>query len=172
MKFLPLDTPERVEQVAAWLAEPRNYQWLDFGNGVQTLSAATLRIMVQKDVNFLRLFTADDEATPAGVVGLSNVDRKFKTANLWIVLGDKQFSFKGLAVKAVSRMIRLGFTELGLDVVQCWCVAGNHASRRLIRLMNFQPVGLLRHCHRMEGKVYDRELFDLLQSEFTGVADA
>ncbi len=39
--------PPDVEQVASWLAAEENYRWPDFGQGVQALSAVSLKIMVQ-----------------------------------------------------------------------------------------------------------------------------
>src|SRR2546429_2213683 len=90
MKLLPLDTPERIELVAGWLGKAENYKWLDFGNGVQRVTSITLRIMSQRDIHVFRIYTAGDEDAPAGVVGLTNVDRNFKTASLLAVLRNKR----------------------------------------------------------------------------------
>lgn len=166
MQLLPLNTPELINLAAGWLGEPHNYKWLDFGNGVQQISAATLKIMTQRDIHVLRMFTADDGSTPIGVIGLSNVDRNFKTAAIWIALGDKRYSAKGYPIRAGSKMLAFAFRELGLNAVQCWCVECNHASARLMRSLGFQTIGRQRRAHQIDGKVYDRLWFDLLPSEF------
>lgn len=171
MRLLPLNTPELIGAVASWLADPANYQWLDFGNGVQNPSATTLRIMTQKDIHVLRAFTADDGDLPIGVVGLSNVDRNFRTAMIWIVLGEKRFSAKGYALRAASKMLTLAFSELDLNVVQAWTVECNHSSARIIRRLNFQPIGKQRQCHYIDGRVYDRLWFDLLAPEHKEIAN-
>ena len=80
MKLLPLDNPELIELVASWLGREENYKWLDFGNGILAPTAVSLKIMTQRDVHVLRAFTPDDSDLPIGVVALSNVDRRFKTA--------------------------------------------------------------------------------------------
>ncbi len=165
MQLLPINTSERIDQVATWLADRRNYQWLDFGNGVQSPSATSLRIMTQKNIHVLRAFTEDEGNLPIGVIGLSNVDLNFKTATIWIVLGEKKFSTKGYAMRASSKMLTLAFRELGLRSVLAWTVECNHASARIIRRLNFQPIGRQRQCHTIDGRVYDRLLFDLLASE-------
>lgn len=172
MQLLPINTPELIDVVAGWLADRSNHQWLDFGNGVQNPSATSLRIMTQKDIHVLRAFTADDGRLPIGVVGLSNVDKNFKTAAIWIVLGEKQFSAKGYALRAASKMLTLAFRELGLNAVQAWAVESNHASARIIRRLNFRPIGRQRQCHRIDGHVYDRLWFDLLASEHKETTDA
>jgi RimJ/RimL family protein N-acetyltransferase len=171
MQLLPLNTPELVNAVADWLNDPANYQWLDFGNGVQNLSPALLKIMSQKDTHVLRVFTADDDRTPIGVVGLSNVDRNFRVATIWVALGDRHFSAMGYPMRASSKMLTLAFRELELNVVQAWCVECNHASARIIRRLNFQPIGRQRQCHRIKGRIYDRLWFDILPFEFREIND-
>jgi len=165
MQLTPITTSEHIDLAATWLAEERNYRWLDFGSGVQRLGAASLKIMAQKDAHALRLFTGDEEQVPIGVVGLSNVDRNFKTATIWIALGEKRFSMKGYAQRAASEMLTFGFQELGLRAITAWAVECNHASVRIIERLNFRPMGRQRQCHYIEGRVYDRLWFDLLASE-------
>src|SRR5213593_361191 len=123
MKLLPLNSPELIELVAGWLGKPDNYKWLDFGNGVQMVNPITLKIMTQRDIHVFRAYTADHGDVPAGVVGLTNVDRHFKTASVWAVLGNKRYG--GCTREAVSRMLTYGFTELGLHVVSAWTVETN-----------------------------------------------
>jgi RimJ/RimL family protein N-acetyltransferase len=171
MQLLPLDTPELITMAAGWLGEPDNYRWLDFGAGVQRVSAPTLMIMTQKDIHVLRVFTADDDRTPIGVVGLSNVDRSSGVATAWIALGERQFSAKGYAARAASKMLAIAFGELKLNAVQVWCVDCNHASARIMRRLNFQPIGRQRRCHRIDGQIHDRLWFDLLPSEFKEIKD-
>ncbi|HXF96802.1 MAG TPA: hypothetical protein VNI61_11945, partial [Gemmatimonadales bacterium] len=91
MNLLPLDSAERIELAAGWLSKPENYKWLDFGNGVQRITPVTLKIMTQRDLHVFRLYTAEDSDLPVGIVGLSNVDRRFRTASIWAVLGNKRY---------------------------------------------------------------------------------
>ena len=58
MQLKCVDTPELLETVAQWLADKQNHQWLDFGNGVQAPSALSLKLMTQRGVNVLRVYTA------------------------------------------------------------------------------------------------------------------
>ncbi|MFL6648296.1 MAG: GNAT family N-acetyltransferase [Sulfurifustaceae bacterium] len=165
-----LNTPELIDTVAGWLADQRNYQWLDFGNGVQQLSAVAVKIMAQKDMHALRAFTAED-GTPIGVVGLSNIDRNFKTATIWIALGDKRYNLKGYALRAAWQILAYGFHELGLQMISAWAVECNEASQRIIHRLGFRPVGRLRRCHVIDGRVYDRLLFDMLPDELADVGE-
>src|SRR3989442_13373722 len=109
MKLLPLDCPELIELVANWLSQPENYKWLDFGNGVHSPTPISLKVMTQRDLHVLRAFTPNDSDVPIGVGGLSDVDRRFKTANsLWALPGRKPYG--GVAPRAASERLTLAFT--------------------------------------------------------------
>lgn len=169
MQLVPLATPEQITLAADWLADKRNYEWLDFGNGIQSPGPATLKIMTQKDIHALRLFTDDEAGAPIGVVGLSNIDRRFRTATVWIMLGDRRFSAKGYALRAGAAILEFAFGELGLRAVNAWAVDCNHASLRLMRRLNFKPIGRQRACHVIDGQPHDRLWFDVLPTEYTRV---
>lgn len=164
MRLFPLDSPQLVTLVAGWLARPENFQWLDFGGGRQPPTPALVKIMAQRETNVLRVFTAEDDVTPIGVVGLHNVDRSFKTATVWAVLGDKSHARRGYATQAVSKMLTLGFHELGLAAINSWAVEHN-PSVAIGAPTNFRLIGRQRQCHYIDGQSYDRLLFDILASE-------
>src|SRR5881397_1738530 len=151
MKLLPLDSPERIHLVASWLAQKENYQWLDFGDGRQLVSPEWLKIAMQRGSYVLRLFTADDDETPIGVVGLSNVNPYFKTANIWVVLGDKSQAGCGYASRATSKMLTFGFKDLGLGAIHTWIVEHN-PSVRVAQQVKFRPIGRQRKCHYIDGR--------------------
>lgn len=164
MKLKPIDNPDLIGLVAGWLSQKDNFQWLDFGGGRQPVTPALVKIMAQRDTHVLRVFTLDDDATPIGVVGFNNVDRHFKTATVWTVLGDKSYARQGYTTRAASKMLSFGFRELGLEAINTWAVEHNpsiHSAQRL----NFRFIGRQRRCHYIDGQVFDRLLFDILKSE-------
>ncbi len=164
MTLKPLDSVAVIELVAGWLAQKDNHQWLDFGSGRQVPTAAGLKIMTQMQTHVLRVFTADEDDHPIGVVGLNNVDRGFRTATLWAVLGDRSYARRGYATRAVSQMLTLAFQELGLHAVNTWVVEHN-PSIGVAERANFRFIGRQRECHYIDGQPFDRLLFDILASE-------
>jgi len=171
MKLLPLDTPELLELVASWLARKENYQWLDFGNGRQIVTPALLKIMAQRETHFMRVYIFDRDDLPLGIAGLINVDRAFKTAMFWAVAGEKSFRMRGYGTIASSKFLSLAFRELGLHVISTWAVE-NNPSLRGIRRLGFRFIGRQRQCHYIDGRLYDRLLFDLLASEHRELDEA
>jgi RimJ/RimL family protein N-acetyltransferase len=164
MKFLPLDTPELLELAASWLAQKENYQWLDFGGGRQIVTPALLKIMTQRETHFVRISTTPRDETPFGICGLNNVDRHSKTATFWGATGDKSFRNRGYGTLAASEFLSLAFRELGLHSINTWVVDHN-PSLRIGERLHYNFIGRQRQCHMIDGRLYDRLLFDLLASE-------
>jgi len=164
MKLLPLDTPELLDRAAYWLAQKENYQWLDFGNGRQLVSPALLKIMAQAETRLMRVYTAGREDNPIGIVGLNDLARSFKTGTLWGVVGERSFPARGSASSAASRLLTLAFSDLGLHTVTTWVVEHSPWLRTVERL-NFRFIGRQRQRHFIDGRPYDRLLFDLLAEE-------
>lgn len=164
MKLLPLDRPELFELVSGWLARKENHQWLDFASGGQRFTPAMVRIMAQRETHFMRAYTSDRNDAPVGIVGLTNVDRVFKTGRFWGISGEKSFRNRGYSTLACSRFLTLVFRDLGLHAVNTWVVEHN-PSRRIIERLGFRFIGRMRQCHYIDGRLYDRLLFDLLAAE-------
>jgi RimJ/RimL family protein N-acetyltransferase len=170
MQLLPIDTPDRLQLVARWLAEKENYQWLELGDGRQPMSVEWLTIALQRKSYALRLFTSDVDDRPIGVVALSNINEHFKTANIWVVVGDKAFASRGYASVAASKMLTIAFKELGLEAIHTWIVEHNQ-SVRMAKRLKFRLIGRQRQSHSINGCVYDRLWFDLLASEHEEIHD-
>lgn len=164
MKLKPLDSPELVELAAGWLSQKENNQWLDFGDGKRTLTPAWLKIMTQRDTQVLRVFTLDDDETPIGIAGLSEINHHFKTARLWVVLGEKSLQMRGHGRRATSAILTVAFRDLGLQAVNTWVVEGN-PSLKIAQRLNFTFIGRQRQCHYIDGRPYDRLWFDILAAE-------
>ena len=133
------------------------------------MSPEWLKIATQRGSYVLRLFTADDDR-PIGVVGLGSINPHFKTVNIWVVLGDKSSAGRGYASLATSKMLTLGFEELGLLSIHTWIVEHN-PSIYVAKRVGFRPIGRQRLCHYIDGRVYDRLWFDVLASEHKEIED-
>lgn len=171
MKLLPLNSPRCFELAAGWLARKENYQWLDFGNASEPVSPALLKIMAQRETHFLRLYTADEDDFPIGICGLNNVSRHVNTATFWGAAGEKSFRSRGYGTLAGSKFLTLVFRDLDLHAINTWVVEHN-PSLRIIERLGFRFVGRQRQCHYIDGRPYDRLLFDLLASEHRELDEA
>jgi len=164
MELRPIDSSEMIERVAGWLVQKENLQWLHFGDGQRGLTPAWLKMMTRSEKHVLRVFTSDDGA-PIGVVALGEIDRTFRTATFWAVIGDKRYARNGYATRAILEILRIGFRELGLHAINTWIVEHN-PSVAIVNRMKFHHVGRQRQCHWIDGHPYDRLLYDMLAPEY------
>ena len=163
MQLLPIDSPALMNLATSWLGEKDNYQWLDFGDGRQIVTPQLLKIMLQRNTHFLRMYTNFD-GVPIGIVALNSIDRRSGTGTFWGLTGDKSFRNRGYGSIAAGRFLTLAFGELDLHSMNTWAVEHN-PSRKIIERLGFRLVGQQRQCHRMNGELYDRVFYDLLASE-------
>jgi RimJ/RimL family protein N-acetyltransferase len=164
MRLEPL-SDSNLKAVAGWMAAQENFQWLDFGAGLQILTPVALKVMSQRDLHLMRVFSPDGSNRPIGIVALSNISETSKTATLWYVLGEKGEGGRGFTSKAVSEILGLAFHERGLQAVNAWVVDSNERSRGVLIRNGFRLTGRLRSCHSIDGRLHDRLLFDILASE-------
>jgi RimJ/RimL family protein N-acetyltransferase len=164
MQLKPLDSSELIRLAADWLSRKENYQWLDFGDGRQIVTAEWLKIAMQRGTYILRVFTSDVDDRPIGLVALSNINHDFKSATIWILAGDKSYAARGYATRAASEMLTFAFGALGLRTINTWIVDRN-PSIRMAQRLGFRLIGRQRQCHYIDGQPHDRLWFDLLASE-------
>ena len=162
-RLTPVDSPDLFRLVAAWLNDPVNAKWLDFGDGRRSVTPEWLKMATQRGVLAVHVFETE-EGTPVAVAALDNINRHFRSATYWTVLGDKRFARLGYATRATRDMLTVGFEELGLHSINTWIVEGN-PSVAVARNAGFLPAGRQRQCHFTDGRPYDRLWFDILASE-------
>jgi RimJ/RimL family protein N-acetyltransferase len=157
-----------LELIVGWLAQPRIARWLDFGSERPPTALGLKYALGQGGTRLFTYAPADPaQAAPVGVVGLSSIQPRFRTALLWYALGEPRFAGRGLTARAAAEVVRIGFEELDLRAINAWVVDGNEASVRILESIGFQRIGRQRQCHRIDSQPRDRLLFDIMASEFT-----
>ena len=171
MKLAPLDQAT-IPTVAEWLGREDVYRWLDFGLGIQRVTLPALQLMAQRDIHCLWVHTAEGEdGPPIGIVGLSNISRAFRTATIWAVLGERDYGGRGHTYRATARLLTYAFSDIGLASVNAWAAETNVASQRILKRLGFRLIGRQRQCHCVDGRLFDRLLYDLLPSEHRNIDD-
>jgi RimJ/RimL family protein N-acetyltransferase len=153
-----------LETIAGWLALPRVAKWLDFGTE-RPLTALALKYAIAQGSKRLFTYAPGEAHAPIGVVGLSSIHPRFRTALLWYALGEQHFAGRGLTGRAGAEVVRIGFHELDLRAIHAWVVDGNEASVRILENIGFRRIGRQRQCHTIEGQRRDRLLFDIVPDE-------
>ncbi|MEX0721743.1 MAG: GNAT family protein [Balneolaceae bacterium] len=165
MKIEPFST-RWAGVVTHWLIEEENWKSLELGVSAQKLDPITFRNLSRQPKHEFYLYFDEKTGQPIGLVALSDINKTSKTARLWYMLGEKEFVQKGYTAKAVNECLKQGFNELGLTSIYVWIVKKNAKSGQVLESNFFNYIGCRRHCHPLDGTIYDRYLYDLLASEF------
>ena len=107
-----------------------------------------------------------DGMVPIGNGGFHGVNFQNRTAEMGLVLGEREYWGRGLGSEAVRLLLDYGFLGLGLEVVRLRAAEFNERAIRCYRSAGFRPAGRLRRHHRVGGRTYDLLLMDLLAEEF------
>lgn len=158
-------TDETLPMIVEWLVQPEITKWLDFGPG-RSVTTAALKLGIARGTERIFTFSASDSENPIGVVGLSQIDPRFRTAMLWYALGDHRMGGRGLTTQAVEAVLEIAFDQLELDAINAWTVVENRPSERILQKTGFQLIGRQRRCHYIGDQPHDRLLFDRLSSRF------
>lgn len=163
MSMVKPATDESLPTISGWLAQRDIAKWLDFGPGGRVTTAG-LKIGIARSTERIFTFSPGGAGEPAGVVGLSQINRRFRTAMLWYALGNQCMGGQGLTTQAVEAVLRIAFDHLELDAINAWTVADNRPSLRVLQKTGFQLIGRQRRCHYVDSQPKDRLLFDRLSS--------
>lgn len=152
--------------VTHWLIKEDNWKSLDLGVCARKMDPITFRMLSRKPKHNFHIYFDDYTNQPIGLVAFSDIDKVSKTARLWYLLGEKEYAGEGFTSKAVNEFLKYGFNELGLKSVYAWIVKDTEKGGKILKNNHFNYIGCRRHCHPLDGNLYDRSLYDLLATEF------
>jgi len=121
---------------------------------------------VKESPSRLDLVIETRDGSPIGVVGLVNIDVSHKTAEIFIVIGDKEYWGKGVMLEAESVLIEHAFSQMHLEKIWAHARTDNVASIITMKKLGFQIEGTLRQHVCIAGRRMDLFQVGLLKDEF------
>ena len=100
---------------------------------------------IQHDGSRVELIIETPQKIPVGVVGLAGIDSTHRTAEIYIVIGQKEFWGKGLMLEAECLLIDWAFNSLELEKIWAQTRPDNIASLITMKKIGFQIEGTLRN---------------------------
>ena len=110
------------------------------------------------------------ELRPIGNAGLADINHAHRTAEFFIMIGDKESWGKGYGTEVTRLVLEYGFACLGLHNIFLWVFATNERGIRAYRRAGFRMAGRWRQAKRRGDRAYDLVLMDCLATEFEGGA--
>lgn len=149
---------------ARWVNDFEVTHTLAIGMKPLTLEAEEAWFQSQADAP---TFTIYEKATlrPIGTTGLMNVDHQHRTAELGILIGEKDTWGRGYGTEATNLTLDYAFTGLGLHNVMLRVHASNARAIRAYERVGFKHVGRRRQAHRRGGGMEDVLYMDILAAE-------
>lgn len=157
-----------LETFTRWFNDPE--VTVNLGNAYPALSTA-------KEEQFLEQALLDDKRRHYCIVlregdlligncSFHEIDTFQRSAEIGIVIGEKDYWSQGYGREAVSMLLEIGFEGLGLNRVQLLCYDFNARARRAYEAVGFVEEGRMRHSHFVAGAFHDMVIMSVLAEEY------
>ncbi len=121
---------------------------------------------IRRDPARLDLVIETPEGVPIGLIGLLNIDLNHKTAEIIVVIGEKDCWGKGIMYEAESLLIEWAFNMFGLEKIWALARTENLASLITMKKLGFQIEGTLRQEVLLNDGRIDVLRLGLVKNEF------
>ncbi|MFH0856591.1 MAG: GNAT family protein [bacterium] len=151
-KYLEKDIPYRVK----WLSNPNVNKFIGNEMGQKTnLQKEKEWFANYKKVNNKMFFTICDNSKPIGLMGLSNINKSNKNADLFIAIGEDDYRGKGIGKIAMEWIIDYGFTKQKLHKINLGVIKGNIPAVNLYKSLGFIIEGEMKDEVFYKGKFHN-----------------
>lgn len=150
--------------ILAWQNEPEVWWWMDYD---RTFVLADIHESEARAEVEGHPFLIEAGGRPLGRIGLNQFSERDETCSLYVFIGERDAWGKGYGGDAIVTLLRWGFDELGLYLVQLWGLSTNVRAMRLYEKIGFHVDATLRERSRKsDGERYDRTILSITRSEF------
>lgn len=161
-KFSRDDIPYKVQ----WINNPANNRFLHYDLPLREDATCQWFERV-KDFETRLDLTLLQDGIPVGILGLLQIDRKKRSAELYITIGEPSCKGKGLAGEAIRQLLQIAYGELGLHRVYLLTETENHAAVRAYEKFGFVREGCLRdELLDRDDRFISRYVYSMLKEEF------
>jgi RimJ/RimL family protein N-acetyltransferase len=157
------DLPQRVK----WINDPAiqhtlNYDYPTSLARTQKWFDTVLMDSSRRDFSVLTL--ADD--TYIGFCGLINIEELVKKAEMYAVIGDREYWGAGYGTEIYRVLMNYGFNEIGLNKIYGYQLVHNEAAHRVVEKLGWKRDGLLRQDIYSHGRIRDRYIVSILRRDW------
>src|SRR6187551_2663119 len=97
-----------------------------------------------------------------GNIAIQKIDRINRSAELAIIIGDKNYWNKGIGSEAYTLLIDYGFNTLNLNRISSGQTVSNNGMIRVCEKMGMKKEGLLREVLFKNGKYVDAVIYSII----------
>ena len=176
-KLINLRAPEMsdLERNTRWINDREVTRFLQMRYQMSGLAEeAWLRDLTSKPISYERAFFAIEtkDYVHIGNTNLFNASPENRSAELGIMVGEKEYWSRGFGTDAVSTLAGFGFDEMNLNRIQLTVYSFNERAQAAYRKAGFVEEGRLRQAMYRQGVYHDILVMGLLRGDVEVVRDA
>ncbi len=151
-----------------WLNDQEVTRWMQ--NGIFPNSAESMldyyQSVTSSRTDMLLAIITKDEERHIGNIGLSHLNQLFRSAEIGILIGDKNSWGKDYGTEAISTMAGHAFRRMNLNRVYAGAVADNIGCIKAFEKAGFIQEGISRQAYYCEGEYRDCINLSLIRNEW------
>ena len=152
-----------------WFNDPLVNKTLILSEKINRKKTARWFEKAVQDPSRLDLVIETLDGNPLGIIGFVNMDPNHRTAESFIVIGEKDYWGKGIMIEAMSLLLKWSFHTLALDKIWALALPDNIASIITMKKLGYQIEGTLRQEKCLAGKRVDILRMGLLRCDFKDI---
>lgn len=161
---------EEAELFTSWINDMRVSDGVKITHDQYSIQSETkfVREVAEKPDKSKHSFVIIDLATdkPIGNCMITEIDSIHRTAELGILIGEKDSRGKGNGSEALKLLLDYGFNYLNLHNIRLNYLSCNQAAAKCYEKVGFRPSGILREAFYLNGTYFDNVTADFLEDEF------
>lgn len=155
-----------LEVFTRWFNDPDVTIFL--GNAYPSLSRSQEKKYIEENLNRPYTYSIVLNASGAAIgnCDLHNLDWQDRSAELGIVIGEKDYWNQGYGREAIGMLLEIGFDGLGLHRIELYLVDLNQRGYRCYLAAGFKEEGRLRKKSYIRGAFHDDIVMSILAEEY------
>ncbi len=169
IRLCVLDPKADLSAYERWVNDSETTEYM--GIGRYPLSKTKLAEYIKRynaSQDFLLGIFLKEDGRHIGNITLHYIDKQNNSAEIGILIGEKDYRGRGYGYEAVAVLVAHAFNRLGLHKLTTGMIVGNVASQRMFEKAGFVQEGRLRESFYLGGCYYDCLRYGLIDKEWKG----
>jgi RimJ/RimL family protein N-acetyltransferase len=126
--------PRDHEDIQRWQNDPEVFRRMDY---IRPFSLDDIHESERRAIEEGHPFIIEVEGRGIGRTGLNNFRRRDRIASLYIFVGERDAWGHGHGYDAIMTLLRYGFDNLGLRIIELWMLGDNERAAALYKKIGF-----------------------------------
>lgn len=159
---------EDIPLLSTWLNDPEIFRYLGESYPCKSSEQVVEYYEERKSQPYRYMILQVQDGRPVGTCRIFDIDWKYRTCELALLIGDKKSWGKGFGTDSLELLKEVAFLGLGMNRVQVKCFASNARILRICEKASFLVEGTLREKVFFNGRYENIVVMSILFAEYFG----